>query len=214
LNNLWKVETSPELNNDASAKSPIARELYQELAQLSTYLFRRLLPASCSGTPSQAPTRSNTFLGPASPACSIIDRKLLLICVKTLGALTQHIRIPPTLLSTGEFLFWELESIREMASCLSQIVTVDNSVMGTEFVTLSKSTGGEDEERQGITPDDELYLQAYLALSNGITLDPKSGPELQAAALQVTILVDKRQCTMLSKNRPIDTRDTFLSSYL
>ncbi|KAG0222350.1 Exportin-6 [Mortierella sp. GBA43] len=144
----------------------------------------RLLPASCSGTPSQAPTRSNTFLGPASPACSIIDRKLLLTCVKTLGALTQHIRIPPTLLSTGEFLFWELESIREMASCLSQIVTVDNSVMGTEFVTLSKSTGGEDEERQGITPDDELYLQAYLALSNGITLDPKSGPELQAAALQ------------------------------
>ncbi|KAF9963758.1 Exportin-6 [Modicella reniformis] len=78
-----------------------------------------------------------------------------------------------------------------MASCLSQIVTTDSSLMGTDFLPSfklasggSSSSSSEDEERQGITPDDELYLLAYEALSNGITLDPKTGSELQAATLQ------------------------------
>jgi hypothetical protein len=94
-------------------------------------------------------------------------------------------------LTTGEFLFWELEPIREMAACLHQIVTTDSSIMGPDFIHLSKSPSGDDddEEQHGITPDDNLYLQAYLAMSNGITLDPKTGAELQAAALQVNFIL-------------------------
>ncbi|KAF9348048.1 Exportin-6 [Mortierella sp. AD094] len=42
----------------------------------------------------------------------------------------------------------------------------------------------DDENMTGITPDDELFILAYSALSNGITLDPKANHQLQAAASQ------------------------------
>ncbi|KAG0001484.1 Exportin-6 [Entomortierella chlamydospora] len=45
----------------------------------------------------------------------------------------------------------------------------------------------EDEDRIGITPDDELFILAYSALSNGIILDPKANHQLQAAASQFRI---------------------------
>ncbi|KAI7822572.1 armadillo-type protein [Gamsiella multidivaricata] len=184
VNHLWKVETSPESGNNVHPKALVAREIYQELAQLSTYLFRRLLPTSALGAPSQLSTIPSTFLGPASTSCSAMDRRLLLSSVKTLRLLTLQVRIPLNLLATGDCLFWDLESTREMASVLSQAVMTHTNFMGEDFVSSKLDSSMEEDERKGITPDDELFLLAYLALSNGITLDPKTGHELQTAALQ------------------------------
>ncbi|KAF8939127.1 Exportin-6 [Dissophora ornata] len=191
VHQLWNVETTPELNNNVQARAPIAKEIYQEIAQISTSLFQRLLPMSSMGPLLSQPSTSpipGTFLGPVSSSCTAVDRKLLLTSIKTLDMLTVQVRIPTELLSSGEFLFWELESTHEMASCLSQIAMTQTTFMGIDLLpsNVSRDGGGagEDEERKGITPDDELVILAYLALSNGITLDPKAGHGLQAAALQ------------------------------
>ncbi|KAF9904535.1 Exportin-6 [Lobosporangium transversale] len=200
LNQLWKVEMAPDSNDKTQTRTPIAREIYQEYAHLCASLFQRLLPTSSLGSLSQsaAPLSSsgpvNAFLGPATISCSTMDRKLLLTSVKTLEMLTLQVRIPSNLLSTGELLPWDLESVRGMGSCLSQNVMHCSSFMGLEFNTSSKDMlkgGGsdradeeEEQDRKDITPDDELFMLAYLTLSNFITLDPKTGPELQSAALQ------------------------------
>ncbi|KAF9100852.1 Exportin-6 [Mortierella sp. AM989] len=188
LNHLWKVETDPGSN--ASPRTPIAREIYRELSQLSSLFFQRLLPSSPQGSIAQqstTPTNTvNTFLGPVSTSCSVTDRRLLLISIKTLEMLTVQVRIPTSLLSTGEFLFWELESIHELASCLCQIFVRNCTIMGLQFTSPRLGHPSEEDEREktGISPDDELFLMAYSALSNGITLDPKANRELQAAASQ------------------------------
>ncbi|KAG0371254.1 Exportin-6 [Gamsiella multidivaricata] len=137
-------------------------------------------------------TGTITFLGPASTSCSAMDRRLLLSSVKTLRLLTLQVRIPLNLLATGDCLFWDLESTREMASVLSQAVMTHTNFMGEDFVSSKLDSSMEEDERKGITPDDELFLLAYLALSNGITLDPKTGHELQTAALQVGLWTIRR----------------------
>ncbi|KAF9203866.1 Exportin-6 [Haplosporangium sp. Z 27] len=191
LNHLWKVETDPGVDSNIAPRTPIAKEIYRELAQLSSLFFQRLLPSSPLGNLPQSsttPTNTlNTFLGPVSTSCSTTDRKLLLTSAKTLEMLTVQVRIPSSLLLTGEFLFWELESIHELASCLCQIFARNCTLMGLEFSPPRSSHSGvedDDEDRTGITPDDELFILAYSALSNGIALDPKTNPELQAAASQ------------------------------
>ncbi|KAG0299846.1 Exportin-6 [Dissophora globulifera] len=182
VNSLWKIESDPELNSNGQARTPIAKEIYQELAQLSAFFFQRLLPTSSSTIPIPG-----TFLGPLSSSCLLMDRKLLLVSARTLSMITLQIRIPARLLLMGECLFWDLEATRTMASCLGQIVMTQASFMGTDFVSLKEVAGGgsgREEERKGMTPNDELVAVAYLALSNGIVLDPKANPDLQAAALQ------------------------------
>ncbi|KAF9558751.1 Exportin-6 [Mortierella alpina] len=179
LAHLWKVETNSETDTDAQTRPPVAREIYQELAQISTDLFRKLLVTSPSPLEQSLIPNSalNTFLGPATMSCSAMDRKLLLASIKTLGAVTLQIRIPSTLVTTGSLLFWELQSIRDMATCVSQNALSIGGVMGS-----IKDTS---EDRAGLTPDDELYCLAYVALSNGIVLDPKTSQEQQVSSLPV-----------------------------
>ncbi|KAF9429406.1 Exportin-6 [Entomortierella beljakovae] len=190
LNHLWKVETDPGTSAITPSRTPIAQDLYQELTQLSSLFFQRLLPSSPLASlpqPTAAAPSGNAFLGSVSTSCSAMDRRLLLTVAKTLRILTVQVRIPPTLLSNGGFLFWNLDSVRELASCLSHIFVRNCTIMGLEFKTLKQGQSednGDDEERIGVTPDDELFIVAYSALSNGITLDPKAGQELQAAAAQ------------------------------
>ncbi|KAG0258007.1 Exportin-6 [Mortierella polycephala] len=184
LNHLWKFETDPTMHNNAQAMTPIARDIYQEMAQICSDLFRKLLPMSSSkGLPEQSLIPSSTmdtFLGPVSGSCSALDRKLLLASVRTLSVLTLHVRIPASLLTAHSFSFWGLDSIRELASSLSQNLMTNSNFMGTEFVPSETTVASEDEERKGITPNDELFCLAYVALSNGIALDPKASQDHQA----------------------------------
>ncbi|KAF9962676.1 Exportin-6 [Mortierella alpina] len=203
LAHLWKVETNPETDIDAQTRAPVGRDIYQELAQISTDLFRKLLATSSSQLEQSVRPNSalNTFLGPATMSCSAMDRKLLLACVKTLGAVTLQVRIPTALVTTGSLLFWELHSIRDMATCMSQNVLSSGSFMG--------SINNAAEDRTGLTPDDELYCLAYIALSNGIVLDPKTSQEQQAFSSLVAPLVYPLQSTLQdSKSAPA----TYLSS--
>ncbi|KAF9277230.1 Exportin-6 [Mortierella alpina] len=203
LAHLWKVETNPETDIETQTRAPVAREIYQELAQISTDLFRNLLVTSSSQLEQSLIPNSalKPFLGPATMSCSAMDRKLLLACVKTLGAVTLQVRIPSTLVTTGSLLFWELHSIREMAACVSQNVLSSGGFMGSIKDTL--------EDRSGLTPDDELYCLAYVALSNGIVLNPQTSQEQQAFSSLVAPIVYPLQSTLQdSRSAPA----TYLSS--
>ncbi|KAG0204959.1 Exportin-6 [Mortierella sp. GBA30] len=210
LAHLWKAETSLEASSDVQqARTPVAREIYQELAQISTDLFRKLLATSSSPNGQLEQQQSvipnntlSTFLGPASMSCSAMDRKLLLTSVKILGAVTLQVRIPASLVTTGSLLFWEQNSIREFAACLSQSVMTNRCFMGNASNEMS-------EGKSGLTPSDELYCLAYVALSNGIVLDPKTTQEQQAFGSLVAPIVYPLQSILQdSRSAP----GTFLSN--
>ena len=80
--------------------------------------------------------------------------------------------------------FWELEPIQGLVSCLHQNAMLIGNFMGTEFP--ASNIGGvlqEDEEqaqdREGITPTDELFQLAFTAVTYGLVLgtdDAVDGP--------------------------------------
>lgn len=110
---------------------------------------------------------------------SIMDRRLLLTSVNTLSTLTRQIKVPVGGMSPGVPLFWQLNSTLEMASCLSQNALSTSSFMGADFPTSKGPNTDVDEGRQGMTPNDELFCVAFVALSNGVMQEQKSGQEQQ-----------------------------------
>ncbi|KAF9922402.1 Exportin-6 [Linnemannia zychae] len=179
LDLLWKAEVRFVTTGGSPPKTPIAKEIYQELAQISEKLFLSLLPTSSLTNPSQSsPIPNSTFLGPGSMSFSAMDQKLLLISVNTLSALTRQVKVPTGAMTPGVPLFWQMNSTLEMASCLSQNALSTSCFMGIDFPT-SKEIDAEDEDRQGMTPNDELFCVAFVALSNGIMQEQKSGQEQQ-----------------------------------
>ncbi|KAG0343653.1 Exportin-6, partial [Podila humilis] len=186
LHQYWRFES------DRAAQSPgsetqIAQEIYQELVQIAGHLFRALLPSSVFNAPANSLQSTfsgrdantlGTFLGPATAACSPTDRKLLVASVKVLGTLTVQVRPPPM---ATHFSFWDLESTQLVATCLSQSVMANSHFMGLEFPpqsnTADNDLGSEDEDREGVTPTDNIYRNAYVALSNGIIMDTITGQE-------------------------------------
>lgn len=158
----------------------IAKEIYQELAQISEQLFQSLLPASPSTNPSQSsPVPGGTFLGPGCMSFSVMDRRLLLTSANTLSTLTRQVKVPTSAMSPGAPLFWQLNSTLEMASCLSQNALSTSSFMGADFPASKGPDTDVDEGRQGMTPNDELFCVAFVALSNGVIQEQKSGQEQQ-----------------------------------
>ncbi|KFH73768.1 hypothetical protein MVEG_00982 [Podila verticillata NRRL 6337] len=188
LQQFWKFESEVRAQSPG-AETQIGKEIYQELAQIASHLFRSLLPSSIFNAPANSLQSTfsgrdsnalGTFLGPATAACSPMDRKLLVASIKLLGTLTVQVRPPAD--NAGGFSFWSLESTQLVATCLSQSVMANSNFMGLEFPPQSGATdgdtsGSEQEDRQGVTPTDDLYRNAYVALCHGIILDAKSGQE-------------------------------------
>lgn len=197
LQQFWKFESEVRAQNPG-AETQIGKEIYQELAQIASHLFRALLPSSIFNTPANSLQSTfsgrdsnalGTFLGPATAACSPMDRKLLVASIKVLGTLTVQVRPPAD--NSGGFSFWGLESTQMVATCLSQSVMANSNFMGLEFPPQSGATGGdtsgsEQEGREGVTPTDDLYRNAYVTLCHGIILDAKNGQE--QGTLQVKIM--------------------------
>ncbi|KAG0299032.1 Exportin-6 [Linnemannia gamsii] len=180
LDLLWKAEVRPAAEGGSPPRVLIAKEIYQELAQISEQLFQSLLPTSPSTNPNQSsPVPNSTFLGPGSMSFSIMDRRLLLTSANTLSTLTRQIKVPVGAMSPGVPLFWQLNSTLEMASCLSQNALSTSSFMGADFPTSKGPNTDVDEGRQGMTPNDELFCVAFVALSNGVMQEQKSGQEQQ-----------------------------------
>jgi len=77
-------------------------------------------------------------------------------------------------MSEGEKVaFWNMEPIQGLVSCLHQNVLLNGNFMGTEFPTSMLNSGQEEEEsqdREGITPTDELFQLAFTAVTNGLVL--------------------------------------------
>ncbi|KAF9585827.1 Exportin-6 [Lunasporangiospora selenospora] len=221
LRHLWKVEYSPE---SVHSRAPIAKEIYQELAQISCYLIRALLPSSTSSSsPSHQPqSLSNgriqgTFLGPTSSTCSVLDRKLLLASVTMLGKLSHQGPIPMHVNGqTAYFSLWELESTRQLASSLSQDAMISSAFMGSEFETWDSTNGASEEEmesREGISPSDEFYQLTFVALSNSIIQGATNDQDRKVAALQVhrsLAILSAILCSV--KNSSVATRSIVLES--
>ncbi|KAF9124457.1 Exportin-6 [Mortierella sp. 14UC] len=180
LDLLWKAEVRPLAEGGSPPSALIAKEIYQELAQISEQLFQSLLPTSPAINPTQSsPIPSSTFLGPGSMSFSAMDRKLLLTSVNTLSTLTRQVKVPVGAMTPGVPLFWQLNSTLEMASCLSQNALSTSSFMGADFPVSKGPDADVDEGRQGMTPNDELFCVAFVALSNGVMQEQKSGQEQQ-----------------------------------
>ncbi|KAH7054029.1 armadillo-type protein [Linnemannia elongata] len=180
LDLLWKAEVRPMAEGGSPPRALIAKEIYQELAQISEQLFQSLLPASPSTNPSQSsPVPGGTFLGPGCMSFSVMDRRLLLTSANTLSTLTRQVKVPTSAMSPGAPLFWQLNSTLEMASCLSQNALSTSSFMGADFPASKGPDTDVDEGRQGMTPNDELFCVAFVALSNGVIQEQKSGQEQQ-----------------------------------
>ncbi|KAF9093384.1 Exportin-6 [Mortierella sp. GBA35] len=180
LDILWKAEVRPSAEGGSPPRVLIAKEIYQELAQISEQLFQSLLPTSPSTNPAQSsPIPNSTFLGPGSMSFSVMDRKLLLTSVNTLSTLTRQVKVPVGAMTPGVPLFWQLNSTLEMASCLSQNALSTSAFMGADFPASKDPDAEVDEGRQGMTPNDELFCVAFVALSNGVMQEQKSGQEQQ-----------------------------------
>ncbi|KAG9068674.1 Exportin-6 [Linnemannia hyalina] len=180
LDLLWKAEVRPIAEGGSPPRALIAKEIYQELAQISEQLFQSLLPATPSTNPNQSsPVPGGTFLGPGSMSFSVMDRRLLLTSVNTLSTLTRQVKVPVGAMTPGVPLFWQLNSTLEMASCLSQNALSTSSFMGADFPASKGPDTDVDERRQGMTPNDELFCVAFVALSNGVMQEQKSGQEQQ-----------------------------------
>ncbi|KAK3838147.1 MAG: armadillo-type protein [Linnemannia gamsii] len=180
LDLLWKAEVRPLAEGGSPPRALIAKEIYQELAQISEQLFQSLLPTSPSTNPAQSsPIPNSTFLGPGSMSFSAMDRKLLLTSVNTLSTLTRQVKVPVGAMTPGVPLFWQLNSTLEMAACLSQNALSTSSFMGADFPASKGPDTDVDESRQGMTPNDELFCVAFVALSNGVMQEQKSGQEQQ-----------------------------------
>ncbi|KAG0273412.1 Exportin-6 [Linnemannia exigua] len=180
LDLLWKAEVRPLAEGGSPPRALIAKEIYQELAQISEHLFQSLLPTSPSTNPVQSsPIPNSTFLGPGSMSFSSMDRKLLLTSANTLSTLTRQVKVPVGAMTPGVPLFWQLNSTLEMATCLSQNALSTSSFMGADFPASKGSDTDIDESRQGMTPNDELFCVAFVALSNGVMQEQKSGQEQQ-----------------------------------
>ncbi|KAF9421029.1 Exportin-6 [Podila epigama] len=194
VHQMWKFES--EL---ASSHSPetepqhrIARDIYQELAQNSSHLFRHLLPSTIFNAPANSlqstfsglnSSALGAFLGPASTSCSAMDRKLLVAAIKVLSGLTLQVRIPANISASSSLFFWELESTQMVAACLGQSVMACSEFMGLDFLPSTGATANKaiandaDDGHDGVTPTDDLYCNAYVALCNGIILDVRTGQE-------------------------------------
>lgn len=180
LDLLWKAEVRPMAEGGSPPRALIAKEIYQELAQISEQLFQSLLPASPLTNPNQSsPVPGGTFLGPGSMSFSVMDRRLLLTSVNTLSTLTRQVKVPVGAMTPGVPLFWQLNSTVEMASCLSQNALSTSSFMGADFPVAKGPDTDADEGRLGMTPNDELFCVAFVALSNGVMQEQKSGQEQQ-----------------------------------
>ncbi|KAF9907525.1 Exportin-6 [Linnemannia zychae] len=180
LDLLWKAEVRPLAEGSSPPMALIAKEIFQELAQISEQLFQSLLPTSPATNPAQSsPIPSSTFLGPGSMSFSVMDRKLLLTSVNTLSTLTRQVKVPVGAMTPGVPLFWQLNSTLEMAACLSQNALSTSSFMGADFPVSKGLDTDVDEGRQGMTPNDELFCMAFVALSNGVMQEQKSGQEQQ-----------------------------------
>ncbi|KAG0325801.1 Exportin-6 [Podila horticola] len=189
LQQFWRFESEVRASQSPGAETQVGKEIYQELAQIASHLFRALLPSSVFNAPANSLQSTfsgrdsnalGTFLGPATAACSPMDRKLLVASIKLLGTLTVQVRPPVD--NSGGFSFWGLESTQLAATCLSQSVMANSNFMGLEFPAQSGANGGDTsgselEGREGVTPTDDLYRNAYVALCHGIILDARTGQE-------------------------------------
>ncbi|KAG0013887.1 Exportin-6 [Podila clonocystis] len=188
LQQFWRFEAEVRASQSPGAETHVGKEIYQELAQIASHLFRALLPSSIFNAPANSLQSTfsgrdsnalGTFLGPATAACSPMDRKLLVASIKLLGTLTVQVRPPAD--GSGGFSFWGMESTQLVATCLSQSVMANSNFMGLEFPPQSgaggNASGSELEGREGVTPTDDLYRNAYVALCHGIILDAKTGQE-------------------------------------
>ncbi|KAG0044199.1 Exportin-6 [Gryganskiella cystojenkinii] len=103
---------------------------------------------------------------------------------------TTTVRIP-VMNESGNLSFWELEPTQGLVNCLHQNAMLNGNFMGTEF-PVSKVGGVLQEEeqaqdREGITPTDELFQLAFTAVTYGLVLgidDDVDGPVVIQALVQ------------------------------